>query len=114
MAVDCSVEDLLESYRLLFPGKQVLPLIFSNVTTGDDIEGANEYVRQAAAGHGLPALLFAEPQWDAAELEQRVRAGGFLGVKVYLSLAEPYIPTGEIRIFDFLPPHQLEVLDRHG
>ncbi|HPT99939.1 MAG TPA: amidohydrolase family protein [Armatimonadota bacterium] len=110
-----SIEDHLESYRLLFPGKHVLPMIFGNaVDPVDDIEAGNAYIRRCAAEYSLPALLFATPRWSSAELEERVLAGGFLGVKVYLSLAEPYIPAAEIRIFDFLPPHQLEVLDRHG
>jgi len=39
--------------------------------------------------------------------------GKFLGAKVYLNLAAPYIPEKEIRIFDFLPPHQLDVLHRN-
>lgn len=110
-----SIEDHLEGYRLLFPGKRILPVIFGNaVDPVDDIEAGNAYVRRSAAEHSLPALLFATPRWSGAELEERVLAGGFLGIKVYLSLAEPYIPAGEIRIFDFLPPHQLEVLDRNG
>jgi predicted TIM-barrel fold metal-dependent hydrolase len=109
-----SIEDHLETYRILFPGKRVLPMIFSNLGSTHDLEAANAYIRKSAAEHSLPALLFATPQWSAAELEERVLAGGFQGIKVYLSFAEPYIPTGEIRIFDFLPPHQLEVLDRHG
>jgi hypothetical protein len=40
--------------------------------------------------------------------------GGFLGAKSYLSMAPAYIPGGEVRIFDFFPPHQLEMLDKHG
>ena len=31
VALDNSIEDLLETYQLVFPGKSVLPLIFSNV-----------------------------------------------------------------------------------
>jgi predicted TIM-barrel fold metal-dependent hydrolase len=108
------VEDLLETYRLLLPGKQVTPLLFGTVQVAADLPAANDYVGRCAAEHGLPALLFAAPQWSAAELEGQLQAGGFLGVKVYLSLADAYLPAKEIRIFDFLPPHQLEVLDRLG
>ena len=43
-------------------------------------------------------------------MERRVREGGFLGIKVYLNLAPAYLPRQEIRIFDFLPPHQLELI----
>ena len=29
-------------------------------------------------------------------------------------MVDAYLPTAEIRIFDYLPPHQLDVLNRHG
>ena len=114
VALDNSVEDLDETYRLLLPGKRVIPQIFSNLTTGDDVDGANAYTSDCAARRGYPALIFATPQWTAQEFENRILAGGFIGTKVYLTMADAYIPVKEIRIFDFLPPHQLEVLNRHG
>ena len=109
------IEELIETYRLMFPGKSVKPLIFSWVESHeDDFEAANAYISQAANGRGRPALVFASPQWSAERLEQEIREGGFLGAKVYLTLSPAHIPVDEIRIFDFLPHHQLEVLDRHG
>ena len=115
VARDNSIEDLTETYRLLFPDKRVTPLMFGYVLTRqDDIRRSNAYVSRAARKHGFPALVFASPQWSAAELEDRIVAGGFLGAKVYLTLSEPYLPEKEIRIFDFLPHHQLEVLNRRG
>ena len=108
------VEDLLETYRLMLPGKTVTPTIFANPTEGEPLDAQNRYVAEAAAAHSLPSLILARPDWSAAELEQRILAGGFLGVKVYLTYAPSHIPASEIRIFDFLPPHQLEMLDRHG
>ncbi len=109
------IEDHLESYRLLFPGKQVTSLIFSNVPgAGDDHEGMNRYVAEVSRRHGLPALLFSHPAWSAEELERRVQEGGFLGIKSYLSLAPAYLPRREIRIYDYFPPHQLEAMDRRG
>ena len=114
VALDNSIEDLLETYRLMLPGKRVAPLFFGNPTIGGDLHDGNDYVSQCAAAYHLPALILAAPHWSAAELEDRILAGGFVGAKVYLTLADPVIPAKEIRIFDFLPPHQLEVLDRHG
>ena len=109
------IEELIETYRLLFPGKSVKPLIFSFVESHeDDFEAANAYVSRAASEHGFAALVFASPQWSAQRLEQEIRSGGFIGAKVYLTLSPGHIPVDEIRIFDFLPHHQLEVLDRHG
>jgi len=108
------IEDHLESYRLLFPGKSVTPLIFAGLTSPESAEGLNAYVADCARRHGLPALLFAMPEWGGEEVERRVRGGGFLGIKVYLNLAPSYLPRGEIRIFDFLPHAQLEVMHEHG
>jgi len=114
VAKENSIEDLIETYRLMFPDKEVKALIFSNLTLGDDIDAANEYVRHATEKYGFPSLIFATPRWGAQEFEERIERGGFLGCKVYLNLAEPYIPEKEVRIFDFLPPHQLEVLNKRG
>ena len=115
VASENPVENLLDSYRLLLPGKQVLPLIFGmTLAPGDDLDGGNEYVRRCAAEHGLPALIFAVPGWGAAEFEERVIAGGFLGAKVYLTWAPPEIAPDAIEVFDFLPRHQLAVMNRHG
>ncbi len=109
------VEELIETYRLLFPGKSVQPLIFSFVESHeDDLTGANAYVSHAAGEHGFAALVFAAPQWSAERLEREILKGQFIGAKVYLTLSPSHIPADEIRIFDFLPHRQLEVLDRHG
>ncbi len=114
VAAENPIEDHLECYRLLFPGKTVIPCIFAGLIDELSAEAANAYVRESARAHGLPALLFALPQWSGREAERRVRAGGFQGLKGYLSLAPAYLARQEIRVFDFLPPHLLEVADRHG
>ena len=109
------IEELFETYRLLFPDKSVTPVIFSLVEShDDDFEGANRYVRQSADTHGCPSLVFASPRWSAEEFERQIAEGGSIGAKVYLTLATADIETNQIGIFDFLPHHQLEVLDRHG
>jgi hypothetical protein len=114
VALENPIEDHLECYRLLFPGKSVTPMIFSGLTSPESAEGLNAYVSQSARKHGLPALLFAMPGWGAEEVQRRVREGGFLGIKVYLNLAPAYLPRQEIRIFDFLPHAHLEVMNQYG
>ncbi|MBI3945114.1 MAG: amidohydrolase family protein [Armatimonadetes bacterium] len=114
VAAESPIEDLLETYRLMFPDKRVTPLIFSSVSPGGDLDAANAYISECARRHALPALIWTRPQWSAAELEARVQAGGFLGAKSYLSFADPALGVNDISIFDFLPPHQLDALDRHG
>ena len=108
------IEDLLETYQLMFPNKQVIPTIFGTIATRENIEAMNSYVSECAAAHNLPSLIFALPQWSSEEFEERVTTGKFLGAKVYLAFADPSILAEEIKIFDFLPHHQLQVLDQHG
>jgi predicted TIM-barrel fold metal-dependent hydrolase len=115
VAEEHPVEDLLTTYARLFPGKSVRAMIFSFLEShDDDFAAANAYVSTCAREHDLPALVFASPLWSADRLEQEIVRGGFLGAKVYLTLAAPAIPAAEITIYDFLPHHQLEVLDHHS
>lgn len=114
VAAENPIEDLQETYRLMLPGKRVTPLIFATIPQGGNLDAQNAYVADCSRRAGVPALIFTDPAWSAAELEDRTMAGGFLGAKSYLSLAPAHIPAGKIRIFDFFPPHQLEVHHRHG
>ena len=108
------IEDLIETYGLMFPGKRVTPLSFSSIKQGDDMDGANAYMSESAKKHGTYALLYSSPWWSAEEMERRVIEGEFLGIKVYLNFAPKYLPRQEIRIFDFLPHHFLKVLNARG
>ena len=114
VAKDNSIEDLQETYRLLFPGKRVTPLIFPSLPQGGNLRRLNAYAAQCSRRQHVPALIFSDPRWSAKELERRVLAGGFVGAKSYLTMAPTYLPTNEIRCLDFFPPHQLEVHNRHG
>ena len=114
IARDNCVRDLDESYRLLFPGRRVVPMVFANPEPDDDLRQHNAYVHHSALEYGYPALYFSHPNQPAAEVERHVLEGGFLGLKSYLNLAPPNIPEPSIRILDFFPPKHLEVLNRHG
>ncbi|MCE5328260.1 MAG: amidohydrolase [Planctomycetaceae bacterium] len=114
VAAVCPVEELLEMYRLMFPDKQVTPLIFGNPLVQGGVDAMNGYVAASAAANRLPALLLTRPEWSADDVERKIAGGGFLGAKVYLSYAPPAIASGQIRIFDFLPHHQLDLFDRRG
>jgi hypothetical protein len=96
----------------MFPGRGAKALIFSSVSRGDDIEAMNAYIGEAGRSHGHPTLMYTFPEWSAKDVDRKIRAGRFLGVKVYLNLTPAYLPRQEIRIFDFLPPQQLDALDR--
>ena len=110
-----SMDELLETYELMFPGKEVTSLVFWGAcNTNDSLDEYNDYVREVTNKHNFPALIFSRPNWTAEELEEKIIAGKFLGVKAYQCFAPEYIPLNEIRIFDFFPPHHLEVMNRHG
>lgn len=108
------IEDLIETAQLMFPGKNYVPLMFGTPTKGADLTDANGYVADAAAKTKYPALMLVHPDMSADEVESAIIAGGFRGIKVYLTFAPAYIPTPEIRIFDFLTHEHLEVCDKLG
>ena len=114
VASDSPVEELLETYRLMFPGKSVIPLIFSSVRPEDDMDKMNEHIRESAERAKCPALMWSHPTWSTEQLEQRILEGGFVGIKSYLDLTPAYLPRQEIRIYDFFPKHQLELMNRLG
>lgn len=111
VAADNSIEDLQETYRLLFPGKQVKALMF---TSAGASAANNAYVAQAARQTGWPALYYSHPEQSADEIERAIRSGHFLGLKSYLDMAPAYLPEREIRIFDFFPKYQLERVNEMG
>lgn len=112
VAKENPIEDLDETYKLMFPGKDVKALMFIGGNTG--VAKNNAYLSGKSKEYGWPALYYSHPNETADELEREIRKGGFLGVKCYLNRAPEYIPTNEIRIFDFFPKHQLERLNEMG
>ncbi|MBO5077076.1 MAG: amidohydrolase [Clostridia bacterium] len=115
VARDNSIEDLQETYRLLFPDKEVSALMFiSRVHSVESAKANNAYLAGASRRSGWPALYYSHPTQSADELEARIREGGFLGLKSYLSLSPAYLPEAEIRIFDFFPKNQLKRMDELG
>lgn len=105
-------EELLGSYRLLFPNSKVTPLVFGSCSR--KIPLCNEYVREKSKIYGFPTLFRTSYDMSPDYIEQEVRSGGFLGLKPYLSNCPPYIPSAEIRIFDFLPNEHLKLADKNG
>ena len=109
---DHSVSELMGALGDLFPGKETSALIFGMTLSG--IDETNNYVIESNRGYNLPMLYRTEYSIPADELEAKVKAGGFLGLKPYLTCAPSYIPSKEVRIFDFLPKEHLEVANRNG
>lgn len=115
VAADDPIESLAETYALMFPGKRCGAAIFGFPDNEFDVDKSNDYVAEVADRVDYFPLLLSRPEWSAEEFASRLDAGAFLGAKVYLNFAPDYIPGGEIRIFDFAPKHQLDVLnERRG
>ncbi len=114
VAKENSIEDLQETYKLMFPGNDCSAMMFTNGWDDQPTEDNNEYVKESSKKSGWPALYYSRPTQSADEVEAKIRAGGFLGIKSFLSLAPSYIPRNEVRIFDFFPKHQLKRMDEMG
>ena len=112
VAKENPIEDLKETYDLMFPGKEVMPLMFISGRSG--VKENNAYLSEAAKEYGWPALYYSHPSQSADELEAEIRKGGFLGIKCYLNRSPSYLPPDEIRILDFFPKHQLARLNEMG
>lgn len=115
VAEENSAEDLLETNRLLFPDKKVVSVLYGQPMNYIDLRRNNEYVAMWAEKLGCPALYMTYPTQPAEEIEADIAAHPcFKGLKVYLEFAPAYIPANEVRIYDFLPPYQLALADKHG
>lgn len=110
VAVDDPIEELMETYELMFPGKDVKALMFCNGLS----DANNDYVRDVSAKYGWPALYYSRSCQSADEVEKKIREGNFLGLKSYLSQSPSYIPVRERRILDFFPEYQLKRMDEMG
>lgn len=105
-------EQLLKNYEILFPENKVTPFVFGSCSR--HIPTCNEYVKNKSRELGFPTLFRTSFDMSPDYLEEEIKKGGFLGIKPYLSNCPSYIPTSEIRIFDFLPKEHLEVADKNG
>ena len=114
VAAENPIEDLIETYKLMFPGKEVGALCFSSIKPGDDIEALNKYTGDSTKRSGFAGLIYSHPDWSGELLEEKIRTGGFAGVKAYLNFSPAYLPMAEIRIFDFFPHEHLKILDKNG
>lgn len=114
VATENPVEDLFETYHLMFPGKTVIPLMFPYPMDLKDIKAANKYILDCIEEEKTYGLILAQPEWSMEVFEEELMKGDYKGAKVYLNFAPSNIPKNEICIFDFLPHHQLSVLNRYG
>ncbi len=115
VAKDNSVEDLQETNRLLFPENEVISVLYGQPMVTIDLQKNNAYVAQSAEKNNYPALYISHPSQSPESVERAVLKNPcFKGLKVYLQFAPSYIPSNEIRIYDFLPHEHLALADKYG
>ena len=109
---EITAEQLQDTNRRLFPDNNVTPLIFG--CTGRNLDQTNGYIKEVGDKYDYPMLYRTDYSMSADELEEAIIKGGYLGIKPYIMNRPQYIPYAETRIFDYVPHHHLEVLNRHG
>jgi len=109
---EMDVKSFLDINKKMFPLQKTEALIFGMCLT--NINETNKYVIESNKEYGFPMLYRCDYAEDPDELEVRVKEGGFIGLKPYLSNCPSYIPSNEVRIYDFLPPAHLEVANKNG
>ncbi|HRY51553.1 MAG TPA: amidohydrolase family protein [Candidatus Paceibacterota bacterium] len=102
-------------YAVLFPGRRLTCVGFGMPDLDFDLEAGNAYAQQGCHNRGWHNLAVVRPQWSAEYVSQWLDQPGVVGVKPYYALISRNRETRdahlEAGIFDFLPHHQLEVLN---
>jgi hypothetical protein len=105
-------------HGIVFPGREVSCVAFGLPFLDYDLEGSNASLQEECVRRGWYRLAVVCPQWSTEKVARELDLPNTLGVKVYYSLIS-HDPTTrdkhlEASIFDFLPHHQLELLDQRG
>jgi uncharacterized protein len=107
--------DAARCYKTVFPGREFSCLAFGEASLDFDIEAGNAALQADCVRNGWYRLAVVRPQWTAEQVTRELDRFRTLGVKVYYSLIEDDPTTRdrflEASIFDFLPHHQLELLN---
>lgn len=114
-AIDAQETDHIRG--VIYPGREVCYLGIPFAHLGWDTLANNEYVRQEGIRRNWPSLAVTDPRWVPEQVEHALRQPGCVGAKPYYSMIRynRFLTAGHIEagIFDFLPHHQLEVLDTY-
>jgi uncharacterized protein len=108
--------ELERCQAVVFPGREFSCLAFGSVDPDFDLEGENADLQAECVRRGWYRLAQTRPQWPADRVAWELDQPRTLGVKVYYTLIGDDLAATreylEASIFDFLPRHQLEMLDR--
>lgn len=108
-----SWQEMLESFALMFPDKQVSALAFGFPYQEVDIEANNKYVLEGIKDqkNNSSGLLLTKPE-TCPDAIAKAFAQGFIGIKPYPDFAPG--GYGDVSIYDFLPKEHLKVLDENS
>ncbi len=105
-------------HRLVFPGRAFSCLAFGFPSLEYDVEASNASLHRACVERGWRRLAVVRPQWSAERVARELDQPNVLGVKVYYALISHDSTTRDkhldASLFEFLPHHQLELLDERG
>ena len=111
VALDNSIEDIVQTYKDLFPENNVVPVIFGMPSAM--LDKNNAYISKVAKEYNYPALFCNHADDSAEFVEEQVIKGGFQGLKPYCN-NQSVIAKGDAAIYDFLPESHLKVADKYG
>ncbi|MBO7214139.1 MAG: amidohydrolase family protein [Clostridia bacterium] len=112
VAEDCSIEDLVQTYKDLFPNQNVVPVMFGSPS--GLLDKSNAYISEKAKEYNYPALYLNHYDMTADFLEEEVIKGGFQGLKPYCCNCKAGVKGADAGIFEFLPHEHLKVADKYG
>ena len=116
VAEPIGADDAERCSKLVFPGREFSCLCFGSASLDFDIEGENANLQSQCVQRGWYRLALVRPQWSAERVARELDQPRVLGVKVYYALIsnDPNSRDKhlEASIFDFLPHHQLELLNQ--
>ena len=110
--------DAQRCYAEVFPERQFSCLATGMPTLEYDINASNVSLQTACEKRGWYSLAVIRPQWPVEKVAALLDKPNVLGAKVYYDLIS-YDPASrdkhiEASIFEFLPHHQLELLNERG
>ncbi len=110
---DMTVQNLLDAYVKLLPGKEVQVVCFGSPRR-DNLKRANRHVSAMLKLYpNIRGFALTLPEWGPATLEEVMDAGGFCGLKSYATMVRD--KSGEeVAILDIYPHCQLETAQRRG
>lgn len=111
VAEENPIEDLVQTYKDLFPNNNVVPVIFGMPSC--KLDSVNNYISNVSKEYNYPALFCTHADMTKDFLEEQVIKGGFQGLKPYCN-NQTVIDKDVAGIYDFLPKEHLEVANKYG